>query len=351
MKRRVSLPFEEWPAEEQSRWRAIFQKARLGEEDGAGSHLRPTTRTLLQSHWGRWLLWLRDRGELTCAPAYTLLTKERLSSFWASLSTLAPNTQAMIFEALDQCANWMAPGEDRPWIKTIRIAIRREQYRRRDKRPRLVEAGRLAELGWALMEQAREKAHDLPVRHLTRFRDGLLIAMLTATALRLANLTGIRLDDHLRRKGDEYWLCFRAKEMKNNKSLKMPLPTWLNAPLEEYLSVIRPALLAGRHEDALWITKDGQPMPYWSIEKQINVQTRRAFGHTVNPHLFRDCVATSIAMAAPARIRTAQDVLGHSSFKTTEEHYIHADQQKSVRAYHALLQKRARNRRLHKDPP
>jgi integrase/recombinase XerD len=91
-------------------------------------------------------------------------------------------------------------------------------------------------------------------------------------------------------------------------------------------------------------------MPYWSVEKQLKAWTRKAFGHAVNPHLFRDCAATSIALAAPAGMHIARDVLGHASLKTTEQHYIHADQIKAFTTFQQGLRAEARNRRVYKDP-
>ena len=91
-------------------------------------------------------------------------------------------------------------------------------------------------------------------------------------------------------------------------------------------------------------------MPYWSIEKQIKAHTRKALGHAINPHLFRDCAATSIALDDPVGVRTAQDVLGHGSFRTTEQHYIHANQIRAVTAHQRAMRSHARNRRLHKEP-
>ena len=42
-------------------------------------------------------------------------------------------------------------------------------------------------------------------------------------------------------------------------------------------------------------------------------RTAAAFGHPVNPHLFRDCAATSIAIDDPQHVRIASQILGHRS--------------------------------------
>jgi integrase/recombinase XerD len=48
-----------------------------------------------------------------------------------------------------------------------------------------------------------------------------------------------------------------------------------------------------------------------------------AFGRPINPHLFRDSAATSIAIDDPEHVRIASCLLGHSS-ATTEKYYNHA---------------------------
>jgi len=52
--------------------------------------------------------------------------------------------------------------------------------------------------------------------------------------------------------------------------------------------------------------------------------TRTRFGHVVNPHLFRDIAATSIAVEDPGHVRIIRSVLGHSTLRSGERHYVHA---------------------------
>jgi integrase len=59
----------------------------------------------------------------------------------------------------------------------------------------------------------------------------------------------------------------------------------------------------------------------------------------VNPHLFRDCAATSIAVHDPDHVRIAAAVLGHRSFATTQRHYNLATALKAARNYQAELQR------------
>ena len=70
---------------------------------------------------------------------------------------------------------------------------------------------------------------------------------------------------------------------------------------------------------------------------QITAHTRAAFGQPVNPHLFRDAAATTIALDRPEQVRLAAPLLGHRSFATTERHYNLARTTEAATAWHDLL--------------
>ena len=60
------------------------------------------------------------------------------------------------------------------------------------------------------------------------------------------------------------------------------------------------------------------------IYDRITKLTLKSLGHTIHPHLFRDCAATSLAIEDPRHVRIAASLLGHRRFKTTERYYIQA---------------------------
>jgi site-specific recombinase XerD len=69
----------------------------------------------------------------------------------------------------------------------------------------------------------------------------------------------------------------------------------------------------------------------------VKARTRAAFGRAVNPHLFRDAAATSVAIEDPAHVRIAAQVLGHGAFATTERHYNLARGQEAADSWHQIL--------------
>ena len=60
------------------------------------------------------------------------------------------------------------------------------------------------------------------------------------------------------------------------------------------------------------------------IYDRIVARTREGLGQPINPHLFRDCAATSVAIDDPAHIGIASRLLGHRSGSTVERYYNQA---------------------------
>jgi hypothetical protein len=100
--------------------------------------------------------------------------------------------------------------------------------------------------------------------------------------------------------------------------------------LETYLVDHRAGIVALRHADpgasgdALWLSMYGPPMTDNGIYDRIVARTRERFGQPINPHLFRDSAATSIAIDDPAHIGVASRLLGHRTASTTECYYNQA---------------------------
>ena len=81
---------------------------------------------------------------------------------------------------------------------------------------------------------------------------------------------------------------------------------------------------------AVWVSADGSAMTEMALYDRIVRITRTAFGRSINPHLFRDCAATSIAIDDPAHVRMAAPLLGHRTLTSTERHYNHARQREAA---------------------
>ncbi|MBT4041859.1 MAG: site-specific integrase [Rhodospirillales bacterium] len=159
-----------------------------------------------------------------------------------------------------------------------------------------------------------------PLQAEVQYRDGLLIAILAARPVRLKNLTSIVVGHHLILVDDVYWLVFEAGEVKNARHIEVPVPIALTPYLDEYLNEYRPKLLMDNQTDRLWVSRFGA-LTDGSIRHQIKKRTEVAFGKAVNPHLFRDCAATSIAIHDPEHVWITANILGHNTLATSQKYY------------------------------
>jgi integrase len=152
--------------------------------------------------------------------------------------------------------------------------------------------------------------------------------LLSLRPLRPKNLAALTLDQHLEKIGDTWVVHIAPEETKTATPLEFPWPELLVPALQAWLGRWRPVLCSrtGRWArdagKALWISCDGSRMTKRGIYERVARVTHDAFGVAINPHLFRDIAATTIAYADPERVRIAAQLLGHRRFATTEHYYL-----------------------------
>jgi integrase/recombinase XerD len=198
----------------------------------------------------------------------------------------------------------------------------------------------LLELGLSLIDSATEiQGVAAAILH----RDGLLIALLSLVPLRRRNIAGLRIGRNMVDVNGTWLIAFDDTETKTHAPLEIAWPEELAAPLGTYLTIHRPHLssLLGRRskpiDGALWVSSLGSPMTEMAIYHRIRKHTREAFGVAINPHLFRDAAATTLAIADPENVRVAAPLLGHRTFTTTERYYQQAKSFEAHRQYIAAL--------------
>jgi integrase len=166
-----------------------------------------------------------------------------------------------------------------------------------------------------------------------------MIALLAARPFRRKNFTTLLIGRHLVQVDDTYWFHFTFLETKTRRPIDVPFPDGLLPHLQRYLSHYRPLLAqrTGRWNRsrtataALWISQDGSAMTEIAIYFRIMKLTKKRFGQVVNPHLFRDSAATSIAIEDPEHVRCTMVVLGHGTLATSEKHYNQAGSLEATR--------------------
>jgi site-specific recombinase XerD len=125
------------------------------------------------------------------------------------------------------------------------------------------------------------------------------------------------------RTGEEWRIVLRSTETKQKRDHQTPVGVSTSKCIDRFLEVFRPAFFRSDKHRALWPSRKGVPMTGNAIYDAICRRTKAYFGHSVNPHLFRDGAATFCALNAPQSIGSASALLGHAGPKTLK-HYNQA---------------------------
>jgi site-specific recombinase XerD len=169
-----------------------------------------------------------------------------------------------------------------------------------------------------------------------------MIALLALRPIRLRNLTALELGRTLLQNPAGLCITIPAEETKTHRKIEVEWPSALVAALATYLELHRPVLLHGSTAKALWIGSSGQALAAHTIRQAIIRRTQAALGVPINPHLFRDCAATTLAIEDPAHVEAAATILGHASSHTTHKHYIQANTLIASRRHQAAVARRRR---------
>lgn len=350
--RRVAWPVLRWPQHDTNAWHSARRAGDFLSDDGAAAGWRDATVRAAIGEYGRFLAFQHEQGLLDArrGPAERM-TVEALRAYVDVLQArCSSKTVASYIGILGMMIQAMAPGTDWRWLWDVQTKLQRKSKPSRNKRSKLVPSRELVRLGQDLMAQAESVTGPPAMRAALAFRDGLMIALLALRPLRQLNFIAIQIGQHLVRDGESYSLCFTAEEMKAGRSLEFPYPTALLPALDRYLTVYRPILLGLRDSrgasrqnalpaaaSRLWVTQYGTPVGAFAQFKAIKKHTAARFGHALNPHLFRDCAASSVATEDPEHVQIIAQILGHSSLKTAERHYITAGTRSATKNYQDLV--------------
>lgn len=339
---RLVTRFNEWPERDRAAWLLDCSPSHPYDDDGPhfAVTLRPSTLGKMKKGYGRWLRFLEARGWLDPdLPALERVTRLRLGAYLRELKR-AGNANSTIVgrvQELEMTLKALSPGQDvswlqRPWGPTLYSSLPQV------KRALLVpDANVLFEWGLALMDGA--EAEPVPNLRLTRYRDGLLIAMLAARARRIRSVHLLRIDRELTKSGGRYRIEL-SRDQTKTKADRFWLPDRLTLYLDYYLEVVRPALATSSASEAMWISHHGTPLTEKGLTTQIFRRTLKRFGTGFGPHRFRHALATSTTYALPGHPDLAAAVLGISG-PVAAEHYVRADQVRASQTYAALVKHRA----------
>lgn len=180
----------------------------------------------------------------------------------------------------------------------------------------------------ALSEAEVERLLDAPdTETAIGQRDRCMLEVLYATGLRVSELVGLRLDQLNTRQG-----VVRVTG-KGGKERLVPLGEAALSALEDYLTVMRPALAKGRVVDTVFITARGEGMTRQAFWYRIRHYAEAAgIKAHLSPHTLRHSFATHL-LNHGADLRVVQLLLGHSDLSTTQV-YTHVARAR-LKALHA----------------
>ena len=165
-------------------------------------------------------------------------------------------------------------------------------------------------------------------------RDQAMLELLYASGMRVSELVSLELDDVGLEQGTVR--CFG----KGSKERLIPIHPMAVAVVRDYLQDARPSLANGKSGRAVFLNRRGERLTrqgFWLILKQ---HTKAAgLNGKITPHTLRHSFATHL-LRGGAPLRHVQELLGHSSIKTTQV-YTHLTSE-HVRAEYDKAHPRAR---------
>jgi integrase/recombinase XerC len=164
-----------------------------------------------------------------------------------------------------------------------------------------------------LLDNAREKSCGSEFKEQ---RNALIIALFYSCGIRLAELQGVRFGDFA---SDMSSLLVRGK---GDKHRMIPLISEMAVRVREYIGLLENMGLSTASNAPLMVTESGKSLSRTTIYRVVkselaeaNVQGKKS------PHILRHTFATHL-LNKGADMRDIQELMGHSSLKTTQR-YTH----------------------------
>lgn len=336
-RRRIKI--EHWPQRDRAAWETLLAHGGLLHPGGAFAGLRPATRGIYEQSYGHWLAFCRGTGvDLAARPPGTRVTDERLLAWIEEMDDLTDTTRHSRLVGLHRVVTAIAPETSQPFLRGLcrHAEWKANRQIRRRKIGRVLPTMNLVAAGLAQLRDVEGESFNDAIR----FRDGLMIAALALVPLRIGNFRDLEIGRSFHIRPNGFGIVLGQDETKPHRVFETELPELLRPHVERYLETYRPILL-GKAELAhefLWANDCGRRYSYGNLGARISRLTKAMLGVAISPHLFRDAAATTVARERPAQARAIAGILGQSSLRTAERHYIQANCLDASRSYTALIE-------------
>ena len=316
-----SLPLVLWPEADRTAWLNLFRPG--APAMGRNRRMKAVSRNDLQRRYSYFLDFVRKRGGFDeSLPPAGHVTTNRTADYIALLkSGLKSVTAERTIHKLRRVAQLLAPQRDWEWLKDAESELAFAAVPT-PKFDRIVDPHRILEAGLTLMTEAEAMPDKVAKKRACKFRNGLLIALLSLTVIRLKNYSSLELGRTLRQVGSQWWIALPATETKGGRADERRIRSLLRPSINRYLNHHRPVLgNASRH---FWIGLYGKPLSYSTVARIVTETTQQTLGVQICPHLFRSCAASFVAIKAGTSPGLPSALLQHVRSETTEESYNRA---------------------------
>ena len=151
-------------------------------------------------------------------------------------------------------------------------------------------------------------------------RDRALLELLYGTGARVSEIVNLEMADLLQMASEGFEIQTIKLRGKGGKDRIVPLGSFANAALQDYLVRIRPNLEKNstRTTSAVFLNQRGTRLSRQSAwQFVLNAAKAAGVEGKVSPHVFRHSYATHL-LDGGADIRVVQELLGHASVTTTQ---------------------------------
>lgn len=173
-----------------------------------------------------------------------------------------------------------------------------------------------------------------------RVAAALWIKITQRAPLRIGNLLSTDLTTNVLRshagKDAKVALFYPPEQVKNAKTLEIPLPASTAKLLDLFLTTYRPALI-DTPCDWLFPASNRGPKRASVMSADIQKLMREHLGFGINPHTFRHLAAKLYLTAHPGRYHDVQLLLGHRKVETTVSYYVNLEAEEAFRHFDAVL--------------
>ena len=260
MRKLKHLPIEDWPEADRAAFRIAYAPGDIFDESrGPGAHHSEGWRRMILTTYRRWLGFLTEHHPADLSrPPVDRIAPQRIREFIDHIEAeVRPTTVAMAIAHLHCFAGLVAPTTDWRWLASIkaRLAARATPEDRFD---RLVPGWHTLDLGMEMMDEAA----GLPLSRKQRdlhYRDGLLIALISAWLIRRRSIAALTVTRHLEFDAAGVNILLFPEDTKAKRAESFRVPEELLPYLLRYLKEIRPRLLGRRQHEGLWASCRSAP--------------------------------------------------------------------------------------------